>query len=177
MKKLKLSLYGFILLSILLAACNTESSTAPDQAPTLQAGKPSSSTPVEESAPLPSVSGIGQTYSVASNGSDTNDGSSASPWETIQHAVDSVAPGDTILIESGTYVGARIEQSGTANNWIKLQAAPGASVLINAPGPNNRHESNLEFETWEGTGHLPFWHAVFHYLDQDQNLQSNLLHL
>ena len=157
MKKLKLSLYGFILLSILLAACNTESSTAPDQAPTLQAGKPSSSTPVEESAPLPSVSGIGQTYSVASNGSDTNDGSSASPWETIQHAVDSVAPGDTILIESGTYVGARIEQSGTANNWIKLQAAPGASVLINAPGPNNRHESNLEFETWEGTETVSYW--------------------
>lgn len=157
MKKLKRAFYDFILISILLTACTSESSTAPEQATTLQGGNPPSSTPVEEGVPPTSVPSTGQTYSVASNGLDTNDGSSASPWATIQHAVDRVAPGDTILIESGTYVGARIEQSGTANNWITLQAAPGASVLINGPGPNNKHESNLEFETWEGTETVSFW--------------------
>ncbi len=145
-KKLKRAFYDFILISILLTACTSESSTAPEQAITLQSKNPPSSTPVEEGVPPTSVPSTGQTYSVASNGLDTNDGSSASPWATIQHAVDRVAPGDTILIESGTYVGARIEQSGTANNWITLQAAPGASVLINGPGPNNKHESTLEFE-------------------------------
>ncbi len=54
------------------------------------------------------------------------------------------------MLQSGTYPGARIETSGTVDAWITLQAAAGASVLINSPGPNNRHESILEFETWEG---------------------------
>jgi parallel beta-helix repeat protein len=107
-----------------------------------------------QSSPVPSS---GQMYYVDPAGSDGNDGSQKTPWESIQHAVDNVIPGDTILLQSGTYVGARIERSGTPDAWIILQAAPGASVLINAPGPNNRHESNLEFETWEGDETVSYW--------------------
>jgi parallel beta-helix repeat protein len=40
---------------------------------------------------------------------------------------------------------------------MTLAAAPGAQVLIDRPGPNNKHESNLEFENWEGDGTVAFW--------------------
>ncbi|MBW1811873.1 MAG: right-handed parallel beta-helix repeat-containing protein, partial [Deltaproteobacteria bacterium] len=156
-------LWLFLLVPVLLSiACNATSSVAPDEEPSdSEVGQSSTQAPVPPAAPVieepVAVPGSGQTFSVAPNGSDDNDGSPASPWATIQHAVDSVAPGDTILIESGTYAGARIERSGTADEWITLQAAPGASILINAPGPNNKHESNLEFETWEGTKTVSFW--------------------
>jgi hypothetical protein len=85
----------------------------------------------------------------APGASDTHAGTLAAPWATIQHAVDSVGPGDTILVLSGLYAGARLETSGTANAGITLKAAPGAAVTINQPGPNNKHRSNLEIETWE----------------------------
>jgi parallel beta-helix repeat protein len=94
---------------------------------------------------------------VSPNGSDANDGSQAAPWMTIQEAVDNANPGDVIQIAAGTYVGARIERSGTANDWITLTAEPGATVLINAPGPNNQHDSNLEIETWNGNGVVAYW--------------------
>ena len=100
----------------------------------------------------------GAIYYVDTAGSDTlNDGSSGAPWETIQHAVDNVGPGDTIYVRTGTYLGARIEASGTPADWITLKAAPGADVLLNAPGPDNKRDSILEIETWEGDGTVAYW--------------------
>jgi hypothetical protein len=101
-------------------------------------------------APLsPALQGV--TYYVALDGDD-DDGSEAFPWRTVQHAVEQVMPGDTILVRSGTYAGWRIERSGTAQAWITLKAAPGTSVVVNAPGPENAHQSNVEVKTWEGVG-------------------------
>ena len=151
-KNLSITITSLFILAIVLSACN---SSSPDyqpespQAPSSQTGQPTKlSTPVPNS---------GRLFYVDPNGSDENDGSQAAPWSTIQHAVDNITPGDTILVQSGIYAGARIEQSGTADLWNTLQASPGASVLINAPGPNNRHESNLEIETWEGEEIVAFW--------------------
>src|SRR4051794_26457435 len=77
------------------------------------------------------------TFYVATGGNDAAAGSTAAPWHSLQHAVSSVNPGDTILVESGTYAGCRISNSGTAGAPITLAAAPGAQVVINAPGPGN----------------------------------------
>lgn len=99
----------------------------------------------------------GNVYHVAEAGSDANDGSAASPWASIQHAVDSVSPGDTIWIHAGRYAGARIEQSGTAENWLTLSAAPNEQPVLDGPGPDNRHDSTLELETWEGSGTVSYW--------------------
>lgn len=99
----------------------------------------------------------GRIYHVAPGGSDLNDGSQSAPWMTIQEAVDNAMPGDVIQIAAGTYAGARIERSGTADGWITLTAEPGAIVLINAPGSNNQHSSNLEIENWDGDGTVAYW--------------------
>ena len=42
-------------------------------------------------------------FHVAVNGNDTGDGSSRSPFHTIQHAADMAQPGDTITVHAGTY--------------------------------------------------------------------------
>jgi len=99
----------------------------------------------------------GATYYVATDGKDINNGSLGAPWATLQHAADQVQPGDTILVQSGTYRGLRIERSGMSSAWITLKAAPGASVLVNQPGTNNKHTSDIEVETWNGTGVVAYW--------------------
>jgi hypothetical protein len=38
------------------------------------------------------------TLFVATDGSDANDGTSAAPWRTLQHAANLVNPGDTIIL-------------------------------------------------------------------------------
>lgn len=96
-------------------------------------------------------------YYVAPDGSDDNDGSRNAPWATLQHAVDRAQPADTILVHEGRYAGMRIERSGTPEGWITLRAAEGESVVINGPGPANKHDSNVEVETWQGSGTVAYW--------------------
>ena len=90
------------------------------------------------------------TYYVATNGNVTFDGSSFAPWRTLQHAVQTIAPGDTILVRAGTYAGCRIRLSGTQAAPKTLAREPGATVVINTPGPQNSHQSLIEIEA--GTG-------------------------
>lgn len=96
------------------------------------------------------------TFYVAPTGNDSAAGDSLGvAWQTLQHAVDSVGPGDTILVESGTYSGCRIGNSGQAGAPITLEADAGAHVLINSPGPNNYHGSDIEVENFDGT--VGYW--------------------
>ena len=148
-RKVRRLQYGgrFLVLVLVLLGCNLVAEGTP-------VGATGTVVPMEEVA-VPA--GNGRMRYVSPDGSDDNDGSEGAPWLTIQEAVDNADPGDIIEIEAGTYVGARIERSGTMNDWITLTAAPGAAVLINAPGPNNAHDSNLEIETWEGNGIVAYW--------------------
>ncbi len=51
------------------------------------------------------------TYWVATGGSDADSGNAwTKPWATLQHAVDTIAPGDTILVQAGTYAGCVMRQ-------------------------------------------------------------------
>src|SRR4030042_645113 len=43
------------------------------------------------------------TYYVSTAGSDTNPGTQAQPWRTIQKAANTMAAGDTVIIRNGTY--------------------------------------------------------------------------
>ena len=82
------------------------------------------------------------TFYVSPQGNDAHAGTSQQPWATLQHAVDTIAPGDTILVEAGTYVGCRIGISGGQSAAKTLQAAPGAHVLVNKPGPQQQAQQH-----------------------------------
>lgn len=95
------------------------------------------------------------TYYVSIGGSDANPGTLQNPWATLQHAVDTIAPGDTIFVLAGTYAGCRIGISGGDKAPKTLAAASGGVVVVNHPGPRNRHNSNIEVENF-GT-HVTDW--------------------
>ncbi|HEY6941339.1 right-handed parallel beta-helix repeat-containing protein [Dokdonella sp.] len=83
-------------------------------------------------------------YHVAPGGDDGHDGSAASPWASIQHAVDAVAAGDAICVHAGVYNElVTITRSGSgAAGPIVLQAVPGDAVVIDGtalPIPGGQH--------------------------------------
>ncbi len=93
-----------------------------------------------------STASMAETFYVAPppTGSDNNSGDQGSPWATLQHAVDSVQPGDTILVRAGDYVGAHITVSGTSSQPITLRAFPGEEAAIVADNPITPDGINLE---------------------------------
>lgn len=80
-------------------------------------------------------------FYVSVTGNDGNVGSQAHPWATLQHAADVAGPGDTVIVQPGSYTGAKFARSGAALAPIIFQAA--TDVLINAPGPLNTNNDNL----------------------------------
>ena len=84
-------LLPLVLLSFLLVVCSETSLSKP--VATAPVVGPAAATPA----------GAGAIYYVAMGGSDGADGGEATPWRTIQHAVDTIQPGDTIWVQAGTY--------------------------------------------------------------------------
>ncbi|WEX11037.1 hypothetical protein [Chelativorans sp. AA-79] len=78
----------------------------------------------------------GNAYHVAIDGSDAGDGTAQAPWRTIQHAVDHVEPGDTVLVHGGIYnETVTITRSGSAEGgYITLMEAPGENAVIDGAG-------------------------------------------
>ncbi|WP_194822293.1 family 16 glycoside hydrolase [Micromonospora sp. S-DT3-3-22] len=70
---------------------------------------------------------------VATDGDDTNPGTTARPLRTIQRAHDLAEPGTTIAVRGGTYAPTstiRILKDGTADHPITLMNYPGEKVVI-----------------------------------------------
>jgi hypothetical protein len=72
------------------------------------------------------------TYCVATTGDDTNPGSPAAPWRTIQKAADSLGPGDTALVRGGVYTEAvTVHVSGSAaGGWVTFKNYPGETPIV-----------------------------------------------
>jgi Right handed beta helix region/Protein of unknown function (DUF1565) len=118
-----------VLCAVALASCNAPSSRAPLKPPT--APTPPNATPPGPPAPTlpPSVTAD---FVVASNGSDTNPGTTAKPFRTIQHAADVIKAGQKVLVRDGVYYERRLQfrALGTTAAPIIFQAAPGERVVI-----------------------------------------------
>jgi MYXO-CTERM domain-containing protein len=79
-------------------------------------------------------------YYVSTAGSDSNPGTQASPFATLQKGADTAAAGDTVWIRGGTYkittpassgAGIQLSKSGTSDtNRIKYWAYPGETPLF-----------------------------------------------
>ena len=84
--------------------------------------------------------------SVDSSASDSNSGSEALPWKTIQKAANSLYPGDTVLIKKGIYtelfggspdtgiLAIKSQRSGLSGQYIVYKAYPGDTVVIDQTG-------------------------------------------
>jgi hypothetical protein len=92
---------------------------------------------------LASATASADTFYVAPSpaGSDTNAGTEAAPFATIQKAADVAFAGDTVVVMPGTYAGAQFTTSGTAEAPIVVRGMEGAVVA--SPGPRNSNFSGL----------------------------------
>lgn len=83
---------------------------------------------------------VGTTYYVATNGNNSNDGSSARPWRTISYAVSAgspVEPGNKIVVRPGLYEEeVELGKSGAAGKYIRLLAEPGVTLRYKGGGAN-----------------------------------------
>lgn len=92
----------------------------------------------------------GETYYVAPppSGDDGNPGTLGSPWATLQHAADTVQPGDTVLVRTGGYAGAHFTTSGTAAQPIVVRAFPGEDAFSTDGG-----DTAIGFAAWQALGY------------------------
>ena len=76
-----------------------------------------------------------RTLYLSPQGSNHDSGTQAAPWRSLDVAVKRLRPGDTLLLEAGTYPGGVvIDTRGQPGKWITLAAAPHARVLIDGRG-------------------------------------------
>ena len=74
-------------------------------------------------------------YYVAPAGSDLNPGTLLKPWKTIQHAADTLQPGDTVFVRRGVYKGlVTINVSGTPGAPITFTNYLNEKPVIDAAG-------------------------------------------
>jgi hypothetical protein len=77
----------------------------------------------------------GSTYYVSKSGSDSNPGTLAEPWLTIQHAANTVTAGATVYVLAGVYnESVNFPNSGTASAPITFQSYPGETAVIDGTG-------------------------------------------
>ena len=73
------------------------------------------------------------TYYVATTGSNSNNGSIATPWLTIQYGVNQLQPGDTLYVRGGTYSEKlSISSSGLPANYTTIKNYPNETPIIDA---------------------------------------------
>ena len=97
-------------------------------------------------------------YFVASDGDDSNPGSKAKPWKTIQKAADSMVPGDQVTVKEGTYDETiKTAKDGEAGKRITFKA----SGLVKIKG----FRVNNTYTTVDGFEVVP---RNFHHSDKEQ---------
>jgi len=94
---------------------------------------------------LTAASARAATYFVATGGSDKNDGSMQSPWQTLQYAADTVGPGDTVIVKDGAYAGWHVYgKKGTAAAPITFKAENPGRATLNAASPKASEKSIVD---------------------------------
>src|SRR5574337_1460678 len=125
------------------------------------------------------ASAFAATYYVnngAAGASDANPGTLNSSWLTIQHAADTAAAGDTVIVKPGIYPESiKLSRTGTATAPIAFKGEKGAVIDGSSLDPWSNGFVNLAFdpavgyETWtvvdfiriEGFEIRNFWRGVY----------------
>ncbi|MBI5531738.1 MAG: right-handed parallel beta-helix repeat-containing protein [Deltaproteobacteria bacterium] len=83
-------------------------------------------------------------YHVAVGGNDAASGQSADPWATLQHGVDALGPGDSLVVHAGTYP---IDTKVLIDSKTGTQALP---IVIRAEGQVILQDTRAELPEWAG---------------------------
>jgi len=84
-------------------------------------------------------------YHVATGGSDTASGQSTEPWATLQHGVDALGAGDSLVVHAGTYP---IDTKVLIDSKAGTQALP---IVIRAEGEVILHDTRADLPEWPGS--------------------------
>lgn len=113
----------------------------------------------------PARSAAQTTYHVSPTGNDANPGTQAQPFATIQRAANTVDPGDTVVVASGTYRGVGtgtpcasggdrpvvcIWRSGTSTAWVTFRSSPPGGAKIDGAA----NSSTYGFQFTDGVGYI-----------------------
>jgi phosphoesterase family protein/centrosomal CEP192-like protein len=92
---------------------------------------------------------IGGNFYVATTGSNSNNGSCANPWATIQYASNHIGPGATVNVASGTYAGNILTNtSGTSTSRIYyISSTPYGAKIV-----NSSYNGSLNQNVWDNEG-------------------------
>ena len=136
-------------LSTLYAGAMTLTSNTTINAKAFKSGyNPSSVAAASFTNSLTRPTGTGNTYYVATNGSDSNSGTITQPFKTIARGIGAMTAGDTLYIRRGTYSEVIDPANGrlpAGTSWIDaphIAAYPGETVTlprINIYGSNYRY--------------------------------------
>ena len=89
------------------------------------------------------------TYYVSTDGNNSNNGASITPFKTIQYACDQVLPGDTIIVKAGVYFeNVTMTKGGTEQLPITIKAETGNLNDIIITGANKAIRENLSGNIW-----------------------------
>ena len=93
--------------------------------------------PIAGGSALPPALGpsTGQTFYVATTGTDSNPGTLEAPWRTVQKAFNVLQPGQRALVRAGTYgESLTLRRAGTAVAPITVESYPGERPIVNGGG-------------------------------------------
>jgi len=83
-----------------------------------------------------SASAQARSFYVSIDGADTNPGTHARPFRTIQRAAETMKAGDTCIVRAGTYrETVQLKASGEPGKPIRFIAAPGEKVILKGTEP------------------------------------------
>lgn len=99
---------------------------------------------------LGALPAFAQTFYVATNGSDSNPGTLAAPWQTIKKAADTLVAGQTVYIRAGTYKETvTATRSGTAAaGYITYSAYPGDAKPVLDGGGTSWIQFNINGQSY-----------------------------
>jgi hypothetical protein len=118
----------------LYLASSTVPSPASVSVTAISQADPTKSATATVTIQAPSRSGV--TYYVSTSGNDTNAGTLAAPWRTIQHAANTVKAGDAVQVRAGTYNEiVTMQTSGNSTSgYITFRNYPGELPILDGTG-------------------------------------------
>lgn len=137
--------YRLIVFTLCLIACFGLAATLHGQSshPALREAPPASNRPRAEAGPAAPAHFVD-----ATRGDDANDGSEASPWRTLRHAVTRLKAGSTLYLRGGVfYEQTYLALAGRPEQPITIRSYPGEQAILDGSWP--------EFFTAPATSWMP----------------------